>query len=147
MDSIQKRSQAFVSVYLILKQKGRVLFSLRKNTGYCDGYYGLIAGHVDIGESATCAMIREAKEEAGIDLTPQQLKPVHIMHRLGNPINVDIFFSCDSYKGAIDNREPEKCVALTFFPLDALPPNCIDYVLQAIHDAAHGKFFSELGWT
>ncbi|MBF8262984.1 MAG: hydrolase [Parachlamydiales bacterium] len=147
MNSIHKRSQANVCVYLILRRKDQILFSLRQNTGYCDGYYGLVAGHVDVGESAAQAMIREANEEAGMDLTIDQLKPVHIMHRVSNRVNVDIFYECDAYQGHIANQEPDKCGALTFFPLSALPPNCIDYVLQAIHAAHRGCFFSEVGWS
>ncbi len=143
-DSIRQR--AFVSVYLILRRNDEVLFLLRKNTGYCDGYYGLIAGHVDEGEGATKAMIREAREEAGIELRLDQVKPVHIMHRFGNRNNVDIFFDCSDWPGAVCNREPDKCEALQFFSLDSLPSNCIDYIRMALSDVSQGKFFSEVGW-
>jgi 8-oxo-dGTP diphosphatase len=142
----EKRQCAFVSVYLILRQENRVLLLLRKNTGYCDGFYSLIAGHVEKGESATAAMIREAKEESGIDLSADQIKAVHIMHRLGNRFNMDIFFECSAWQGVICNREPEKCEALQFFSQEELPSNCIDYVQNALRHVSQGEFFSELGW-
>ena len=45
----KKRSAAVVSAYLILREDGKVLLQLRKNTGYCDGMWSLIAGHVEEG--------------------------------------------------------------------------------------------------
>ena len=141
------RQRAFVSVYLILRRNNEILFLLRKNTGYCDGLYGLVAGHVDEGEGAITAMVREAKEEAGIEILPDRLKPVHIMHRSEKRNNVDIFFECSDWRGAICNREPEKCEALQFFSLDALPANSIEYIRRALKDISRGKFFSEFGWA
>lgn len=140
------RSQAFVAVYLMLQKDDQILMLLRKNTGYCDGQYSLVAGHVDEGESATAAMIREAKEEANIEIRADQIRVVHVMHRRADRLNVDIFYECKNWQGAIFNREPDKCAELKFFPLDRLPVNAIEYVSQAIRRAAEGKHFSELGW-
>lgn len=55
-----------VSVYLILVKDGKVLLLRRANTGYEDGNYGLVAGHLDGDESATTGMVREASEESGL---------------------------------------------------------------------------------
>lgn len=139
----KKRTGTFVCAYLILKQGENVLLLLRQNTGYCDGQYGLVSGHVEEGESASAAMIREAYEEAGIELLPSQLKVSHIMHRKSGRLNVDIFFECRSWKGSPVNREPEKCAALEYFPLDHLPSNTIPYIAQALKSES---FYSEQGW-
>ena len=56
----------FVAVYLLLLREGHVLLLRRHNTGYEDGNYSVIAGHVDPGERVTQALVREAAEEAGI---------------------------------------------------------------------------------
>jgi len=142
-----KRTGASVNVYLVLREKDRVLLSLRKNTGYLDGFYGLVAGHVEDGESATAAMIREAREEAGIELTAAQLKVVHMLHRQTNRFNVDVFFECTSWQGKIENREPEKCEKLEFFPIEQLPSNLMDYVGGVLDAVSRGMFYSELGWS
>ncbi|MCB1110867.1 MAG: NUDIX domain-containing protein [Chlamydiia bacterium] len=141
-----KRTGASVNSYLILYQGDKILFGLRQNTGYCDGMWSLVAGHVENGESATQGMIREAKEEIGIDLIPSDLKVVHIMHRQTNRFNIDVFFECHRWEGDIQNNEPEKCETLEFFPLATLPENLIAYNRVALEWALQGKAYSELGW-
>ncbi|MGZ3634141.1 MAG: NUDIX domain-containing protein [Parachlamydiaceae bacterium] len=143
----KKRPDASVNAYLILRQGDQIFFQLRKNTGYCDGMWSLIAGHVENGESATAAMIREAREEIGIELSPEQLKVVHIIHRQTNRVNVDVFFECFSWKGTIRNCEPEKCEELAFFSLDQTPRNVVDYNIKALKAIQNHEFYSELGWN
>lgn len=141
-----KRSHTNVNAYLILKQKDKFLLSLRKNTGYCDGFFGLVSGHVEDGESATSAIIREAYEEAGIILEPDNLKCVHTIHRKTDRLNVDLFFECSSYSGNVINRELQKCEALEFHSLSAPPTNTIDYIASALHSISQNKIYSEQGW-
>jgi 8-oxo-dGTP diphosphatase len=135
-----------VNVYLILKQNDMVLLHLRKNTGYLDGFYGLVAGHVEAKESAATAMVREAYEEAGILLEISDLNVVHVMHRLTNRSNIDIFFECSTWQGEITNKEPEKCAALKFFPLERLPSNVISYIIDAFRAINQKTAYSEQGW-
>jgi ADP-ribose pyrophosphatase YjhB (NUDIX family) len=143
---VKKKTGTFVCAYLILRQNSNVLLLLRKNTGYCDGQYGLVSGHVEEGEAATAGIIREGKEEAGIELLPSHLKVVHIMHRKTERLNVDIFFECSSWQGTVTNQEPEKCAALEFFPIENLPANTIPYVAKILQTTATGDFYSEQGW-
>lgn len=138
------RRGANVNAYLILKQENKILLHLRKNTGYCDGMWSLVAGHVEDGESATAGMIREAREEVGISI--EQIEVVHIMHRKTNRLNIDVFFDCRSWQGEIQNLEPEKCEKLEFFPLSSLPSNLVDYNAMALRYILEGKIYSELGW-
>jgi 8-oxo-dGTP diphosphatase len=142
----KKRTIAVVSAYLILKRDHNVLLLLRQNTGYCDGQWGLVSGHVEENESAMHGMIREAKEEADLELLPSQLKIVHVMHRKEKRLNIDIFFECTAWQGTPVNREPEKCAALEFFLLADLPVKTIPYIATALQAANRGNFYSEYGW-
>lgn len=143
--SVKRLPHAHICCYLILKQNDKVLLGLRKNTGYSDGFWSLIAGHVEGGESATAAMLREAKEEIGIK--PLGLKVVHIMHRQTNRLNVDVFFECETWEGSLQNLEPEKCEDLAFFSKDAFPANMVGYHIAALKAILSGEFYSEEGWT
>lgn len=142
----KKRLGSSVSTYLILQQEDKVLLGLRKNTGYNDGLWSLVAGHVEDGEPATAGMIREAHEEIGIKLSPQDLKVVHIMHRKSNRQNVDIFYTCSSWKGTPINLEPNKCEKIAFFSLNDLPSNLVEYNREVLGALQTGTFYSEQGW-
>ena len=137
---------AFLCCYLILKKQDRVCLLLRKNTGYCDGFYGLIAGHAEEGESATEAMIREAKEEAGLHLEAAQLKLVHVMHCKTNRLNINFFFEYAFWPGDPQNCEPDKCENIALFPLADLPENTMDFVAYACKASSRGEFYSEIGF-
>lgn len=60
---VRKRAKFISAVHLIFQKGNKILLSLRKNTGWEDGKYSVIAGHVRSNETSIKAMIREAKEE------------------------------------------------------------------------------------
>ncbi len=140
------KTQAYVCAYLLLKQEDKVLLQLRKNTGYCDGMWCLVSGHVEEEESATHGMIREAAEEIGVILRPEDLKVLHVMHSRTNRFNMDIFFECLQWEGEIKNLEPDKCEKLEFFPINSLPTNTAGFNGEALNAILTGKFYSEQGW-
>ena len=43
--------------YIVTVKDNNVLLQLRRNTGYCDGQYGLISGHVEKDETSKRALI------------------------------------------------------------------------------------------
>ena len=144
----RERFKLVPAVYLILKKDDTILLSLRKNTGYSDGLYGLVAGHIDGGETATDGMLREAKEEIGIDIPKDSISLKVTMHRMASEFEgMDLFFVADRWSGEIKNCEPKKCAELTFFPLNNLPPNIIPYVKEAILASVEGRSYLECGWS
>lgn len=146
MSSEGPRHRPFSAVYLLLLDGDRILLSRRRNTGHRDGEYGLVAGHIEDGESATEAMVREAREEAGIDLDRSRLDPVHVIHRNSTArVYLDIFFAADDWDGSVENREPEKCAELAWYSRSRLPENTVPYVEQAMTEMSHSAF-SEHGW-
>lgn len=119
----------------------------RFQTGFEDGNYGVPAGHLDGDETAREGCAREIKEEIGIDLNPSDLKVVHVMHRKAAlDERIDFFITANEYSGEITNCEPHKCDDLSWFPLDELPDNIVDYVKVAIEHYRRGEAYSEYGW-
>lgn len=108
----------------------------------------MIAGHIDGNESITAAMIREAKEEGGIDIHPEDLRTVHALHRLAEDGKeyIDFFFTTEQWEGEPHIMEPDKCDDLSWFRLDALPENMVPYVRFALEKYRAGEPFSEFGW-
>jgi 8-oxo-dGTP diphosphatase len=69
----EQRFHLLSTVHLLLIHENDMLLLRRFNTGYEDGNYSLIAGHLDGGE------------EAGIELIAAELRVVGVMHRLSPP--------------------------------------------------------------
>ena len=65
-----EREKFLSSIYLIIKNENEeVLLQRRQGTKLWPGYLALPAGHIDEGENAYDAAIREAREELGIEIT------------------------------------------------------------------------------
>ena len=82
---MKKRYESKVAVFLVLTRetsKGtEILLQRRCNTGYMDGKYDMAcSGHLESGESFSMAMVREAKEEIGIDIHEKDLNLVSVIH-------------------------------------------------------------------
>jgi len=136
-----------VAVHLFLKKDNQILLLRRFNTGYEDGNHSVIAGHIDGGEDVYTAMIREAKEEAGIGIALDDLKIVQVMHRKkADEERIDYFFECSDWSGDIVNGEPDKCDKLDWFSADDLPKNTIDYIYEAVQNYKASLPFSIYGW-
>ena len=143
---MKERNKAVPAVYLIVYDCEKILLGLRQNTGYKDGCWNLPSGHIETGELPTEAMVREAKEEAGIDIQPQDLMLVHVMHRKKpeeNDERIDFFFKCSKWGGEIKNMEPHKCDDLSWFPIGQLPENTIPYIKAALGFIDSRQIYSE----
>ena len=127
---------ANLSIERINENGGReILLQLRQNTGYMDGYWEVSAGgHVEAGESFTDTVIREAKEEIGIDILPEDLRLGTIIHFLEERY-VIAYYRVTKYTGIPTVNDKDKVVELRWFPYNALPENLMPRdkeVLQAM---------------
>ena len=141
-----ERFRAVVAVHLLLLREHEVLLLRRHNTGYEDGNFSLIAGHLDGNETARQAMAREAREEAGIIMAPANLRFVHVMHRkeaAEADERIDLFFAATRWQGEPMIREAEKCSELRWASLDALPPTMVPYVRVALDQYRQHQPYAE----
>ena len=142
-----ERFKLVVAVHLMLIENGKILLLRRYNTGYEDGNYSVVAGHIDGNESVVRAMRREALEEAGIKIKEEDLEIVHVMHRKSEDReSIDYFLTCKSYTGKISIMEKDKCDELKFYDLDKLPINVIPNVRKGIEYYQNDVPFSIYGW-
>jgi len=138
-----------VAVHLLLKKGNEVLLLRRFNTGYEDGNFSVVAGHVDGGETVQAAMIREAAEEAGVQIDAEDIHIVLVMHRRiaqENAERIDYFLCCEKWQGEPVNREPHKCDLLEWHDMSNLPQNTIAYVRSGIESYLKNKQFISFGF-
>jgi 8-oxo-dGTP pyrophosphatase MutT (NUDIX family) len=144
-----ERHRSIVDLHLILRRDdGRILLLRRAGGGYGDGRLHLPSGHLEAGESAVDGVIREAREEVGVTVTPEDLQFVHVMHRSGENGGHDrlgLFWQATRWVGEPYNAEPENCSELLW--VDQLPADTIGYPAAGIHRAADGVAFSLYGWN
>jgi 8-oxo-dGTP diphosphatase len=123
--------------YVLLRRGDEVLLNLRQGTGYLDGHWALPAGHVEAGETFVQAAVREVREEAGVEVSPEDLRPLTTMQRLvhgGPPIDqrVDVFFEVRRWTGEPRNAEPAKAARIAWWPLTALPEPVMPFELEVL---------------
>ena len=141
-----KRFKLVSAVHIFLVRDDQVLLLRRFNTGYEDGNYSVVAGHLNGGEEVKAAAIREAQEEVGIQIAPEDLRVVGVMHRKSDDERVDFFVAAISWSGQVANMEPDKCDRLAWFRFDDLPDNVIPYVRRALDNYRRGQWFDSFGW-
>ena len=135
-----------LAVNLVIQQDDKILLMRRSNTGWNDGMYALMGGHVKDNENIFDAAVREAKEELGIQVKPENLKPLFCMQV--NPDHVYFYIGCDKFDGEIKNMEPDQCDDLKFFETDKFPENLIEADKNALDKIFKSKetTFSIFGW-
>lgn len=141
-----QRHKVTGDVHLVLRRGNEVLFGQRQNTGFEDGAWHLPSGHLEANESVVDALIREAEEEIGISIKPDDVHFAHIMHNSSSGGRMAFFFVVRSWQGEPTNQEPDKCAELQWFSTSALPEHMIDYCRVAMEHIAHNRLFSTYGW-
>lgn len=146
----KERFRSLACTVLILIQEGKVLLMKRANTGFGDGLYALPGGGIDGNEPLKSALCREAYEELGITVVPDDLEFSSVLHTgpyERNKYECIIFcFKVKKFSGTLLNAEPDKCDELRFFPLDELPENMLDASRACLHNMTNKIPFEELYW-
>ncbi|MFH8481468.1 methyltransferase domain-containing protein [Streptomyces sp. NPDC018055] len=138
------RHTEVVDVHLILRRGPDVLLARRAGTGYADGLLHMPSGHAEDGEDVREAMIREAAEEIGVALDPDEVRVALVMqHRgPGGGARMGWFFVAEyDADHPPRNAEPEKCSELDWFPLDALPDDMVAYCRAGLDGYRAGEHF------
>ena len=136
------RNGLIVDLHLILRQDVRILFGLRRNTGFSDGMYHLPAGHLEDEETISAGAIREAKEELGIDIHP----PICSWSTASALRQAVALFEVRKWSGDLVNAEPHKCESLDWIPADRLPENIVPYAAVALQFIRDGENVGTYGW-
>jgi 8-oxo-dGTP diphosphatase len=138
----------YIAVFVLLRKADKAAFLLRQNTGWMDGYYDIIAGKVELGETYLQAAVREAKEEAGVDIQAADLKHLLTVHRNSdsNMIWVDVVFEIQKWQGEPYNAESQKHKSLEWLDLNDLPANVAPPGRFRLDQIKAGNAYAEYGW-
>ncbi len=142
---------AAVMLWLLRQQEGKtqVLLQHRHNVKVLNDRWDAAAcGHLEQGESATQAICREALEELGIHIYPNDLRFAGLGHILIKPgfTYFNIYFQALRWQGEPRIAEPDKCDGLQWFDLDALPQDMIPERRQALLEHLSEVRYHEVGF-
>lgn len=140
-------------ILLLVRERGgrkQILLQRRQNTGFADGLWDFsCSGHVEHGESMTATAVREAKEELGITVAPEDLQFAVFVHKCDKPCNLiyyNAYFICQKFDGEPEICELKKCSDLKWFDIDNLPEDLIDDRKCALKAYKDGVRYLEYGW-
>ncbi|MDX2680057.1 NUDIX domain-containing protein [Streptomyces sp. NY05-11A] len=140
-----------IGVHLYLERPdGTVLLGLRHpDSAFAPSTWHVLAGHCEQESAITC-LIREAREEAGLQIEPQDVELVHVVHHIdkaGDQPRMGLFFRARTWTGEPELREPDKCTQWTFWDPAALPEDLVPYTRVVIEGIRAGRLYSETGWA
>lgn len=132
---MKERSKFPISVQLLLENENKILLMKRKNTGYEDGKYSLPGGHVEANEEIRKALVREAKEEIGINIDVKDVQFYKVLNRKisENQEYVDFIFKTSHWSGDIYNNEKDKCEEIIWAKKDQIPKNTLDFIPKLLN--------------
>lgn len=136
-----------LAVHLIFLRGDDVLF-LQRGPGYAAGQWSVPAGHVEAGESASAAAVRECVEELGLQISDEDLSLSLVQHKrdpLDSEERVDLFFRVTRFEGEPQNREPDKTLQLRWEHPTAMR-DVVGYVHHALQSISRGDVYAEFGW-
>ena len=142
--NMSERHVSRVGVDLLLERKNtttsktEILMILAE---YLDNQYDLPGGHLESGEDLYDAMIREAKEELGIEIEREDMQMVHIYHHFEKDM-LKFVFKVKIFKNEIQNLEPEKCKELKWVDIENLPVNTISGIRRELEYIKSKKHYS-----
>ena len=141
-----------IVVHVLLIRANQIYLIRRANTGFEDGKYSLIGGHLDGGETVSQAAIRECFEEIGVLVGVEHVALLGVEHyksTLGDSgEGVDFYCRIESWQG--EPWAKSECDHCAWFDLDDLPENMIEFMRNAVLRFTSKEdsvdWFSEIGF-
>jgi 8-oxo-dGTP pyrophosphatase MutT (NUDIX family) len=120
---------------IIFNEQGHVLLQRQRD----DDLWHTLGGSMEPGEEPAAAAIREAKEEAGLDVQPERIVSIYsgpnTTYSNGDQVlYTSIAFACKMLPGQQPHIADDESLELRFFPPDALP-NLWPVDRRAVEDA------------
>jgi ADP-ribose pyrophosphatase YjhB (NUDIX family) len=124
---------------IILNENDEVVLTLRGiTTNNRAGFFELPGGTVEFGESLSKAVIKEAKEETGLDVLPVGCVSICEDYIEGQHW-ISFGYLTKVVGGKLENKEPYKFKEVKFVPLNNLPKNTAKLTKKVLDDWKKSK--------
>lgn len=135
-------SKQIIKTRLILYDKGKILLLKRQKA--LGGNYTFVGGTVNREEFAKASLVREAMEEANIELNEKDLQLAHVLHKIdGKSTRVILYFKSAKWKGEPESKELHKFKSVAWHKIGALPKSLSGTARHVLKMYRKGNFYSE----
>ena len=140
-------AQLPIAVVSVVIRNNNILLLKRKNTPWMNWYWGILWGRLDAGESMTHWAIRELREETGLTISDENIAFKSIVqHKDERWERIYFIIQVVDINEEPQNREPEKCEDMQWFPLNNLPQNITPQVQIALDAIQNQEHYQEFGY-
>lgn len=139
---MSERHLTRTAVFVILECDNKVFFLRRSNTGWADGLLTIPAGHVDKGDQIREAAVKEAKEEACVDVEIEDLEFVHVDFLRDEYTN--FYFKAKKWNGEPRLGEPELASEALWVDKAAIPEDVTPQLKRMFKQIETRNYFSEI---
>jgi ADP-ribose pyrophosphatase YjhB (NUDIX family) len=130
-----------IKASLLLENNKKLLFL--EQTTQNGGRYSLIGGKVETKEFAVSTLVREALEEAGIEIQEANLRLVHVLQEQKNKnTKMILFFKAKRWTGDLKSSELKKFKEIRWFSYLDLPENLNPITRRVIERVYEGESFT-----
>lgn len=124
-----------VATNVLIERSGKLLLSRRQNKGWGDGLLCIPGGHVEPDETVTRAALREAQEELGLNLQPEDLTYLCTeVKNVSGKFYISAEFIVKTDQEPVNN-EPNQCSELVWVDPNNLPDDVIPNFRNIIEKA------------
>lgn len=125
-----------VSVQGLIYNKNKEILLLKRDGKLSYGnMYSLPGGHLEKSESIVDGMIRELKEEIGVEFKPSELELIKVINRrIKNDNYIDFVFIGNLNDRKVSNLEKDRCQKIIYRTIDKLPRNSIPVLKRITKD-------------
>jgi 8-oxo-dGTP diphosphatase len=130
-----------VGVGVMLVRHGQVLLG-RRTSGQRPGWWGWIGGKLEFGETLQECARREAREEAGIEITNLRLLCISSIF-VEDQHWIDVEFLADIAAGEPHAAAPDELTEWAWYPIDELPAPIFEPAERALQSYRTGILVNE----
>lgn len=116
------RPTVLVAAVALIDAKGKILLAKRPQGKSMAGLWEFPGGKVEAGEAPQSALVRELREELGIDVEPAALRRLSIVSHAYEDFHLLMsLYLCREWRGAPRGREGQECLWVAPGDMRALP--------------------------
>jgi len=139
---MSERHLTRTAVFVMLEKNDEIFFLRRANTSWGSGLLTIPVGHIEKGDQVRETAIKEAKEEACVDIEINDLEFLHTDYV--RDIYTNFYFQAKKWTGEPAIGEPELASEALWINKNNLPDDITPQLKNLFEKIKQNSYFSEI---